>query len=163
MTVQEEENNYPKAFLATGIIMAFIIALCYFIVFTQPQQKIDGIGGILVNYGTTDAGSGKDQLSTDEPSVAEKANKTQPEKVTPTPPTEQATKTDNSAQKIVTQNTEDAPAIAEKSKKSTQPVAVQADKPTPKQVVNQAALFTGKPNKGSGQGDGTTTTPGNQG
>ena len=62
---QEEENNYPKAFLATGIILGLMIALCYFIVFENPPVTIDGTGGILVNYGTTDEGSGKDINSTD--------------------------------------------------------------------------------------------------
>ena len=59
MEYYQEENNYPKAFLATGIIMAVLIALCYFIVFhNPPPEQEDGTGGILVNYGTTDEGMG---------------------------------------------------------------------------------------------------------
>ena len=85
----EEENNYPKAFLATGIILAVVMALCYFIVFTNPPKQDDGTGGILVNYGTTDEGMGKDILSTEQPSVSQKANHTQPDKVTPAPTTDQ--------------------------------------------------------------------------
>jgi len=159
-----EENNYPKAFAATGLILAVVMALCYFIVFTNPPKQEDGTGGILVNYGTTDEGSGKDILSTEEPSVAEKANHTPPNKVTPTPPTDQKTQDDNSDKKIVTQNSEDAPEVADKSKKATTAVATaQPTKPVPKQVVNQAALFKGNTNKGAGAGDGTTNTPGNQG
>src|ERR1700761_8558927 len=115
MTTQEEENNYPKAFLATGIILGAIMALCYFIVFTAPAKIEDGTGGILVNYGTTDEGTGKDILSTDQPSVAPKANHTQPQKVTNTAPTEQKTKTESSDKKIVTQNTEAAAEVARKS------------------------------------------------
>ncbi len=159
----EEENNYPKAFLATGIILAAVMALCYFLVFTSPPKQEDGTGGILVNYGTTDEGMGKDILSTEQPSVAEKANKTQPNKVTPTPPTDQKTQVDNSDKKIVTQNTEDAAEVAANSKKPSPSVATQTAKPVAKQVVNQAALYKGSTNKGSGGGDGTTTTPGNQG
>src|ERR1700743_1440334 len=94
-----EENNYPKAFLATGIIMGFIVALCYFIVFTQPQKQEDGTGGILVNYGTTDEGSGKDILSMEEPSKAEKASKVQPTKVTPDQPTQDKPSTETSDKK----------------------------------------------------------------
>jgi hypothetical protein len=159
----KEENNYPKAFLATGIIIGIIAALCFFLVYSQPEKMDDGTGGILVNYGTTDEGSGKDVLSMEEPSKAEKANKEQPTKVTQEQPTETKPTTETSDKKIVTQNTEDAPAVADKSKKATTPVATAATKPAKPQVVNQAALFKGTPNKGTGQGDGTTNTPGNQG
>jgi len=118
MNAQQEENNYPKAFLATGVIMAVLIALCYFIVFQNPPVQDDGTGGLLVNYGTTDEGMGKDNMSTEEPSVAEKANHTQPTKVTPAPATEQKTQVDNSDQKVVTQDAEDAPVVAANSKKN---------------------------------------------
>jgi hypothetical protein len=163
MVYQEEENNYPKAFLATGIILGAIMALCYFIVFTTPPKIEDGTGGILVNYGTTDEGMGKDILSTDQPSVAPKANHTQPQKVTNAAPTEEKTKTESSDKKIVTQNTEDAAEVASKSTKTNTPVAAPVNKPAVKQVVNQNALYKGASNKGAGAGDGTTNTPGNQG
>ena len=69
MTEYQQENNYPKAFLATGIIMGLLIAMCYFIVFKTPPQQVDGTGGILVNYGTTDEGMGNDITSSEEPSA----------------------------------------------------------------------------------------------
>lgn len=162
MAAYEEENNYPKAFLATGIILAVMIALCYFIVFQNPPVQQDGTGGILVNYGTTDEGMGKDLLSTEEPSVAEKANHVQPNKVSDAPPTEQKTQEDNSDKKVVTQSNEDAAEVTANSKKPSQSVATQP-KPAAKPVVNQNALYKGSANKGSGAGDGTTNTPGNQG
>lgn len=158
-----EENNYPKAFLATGIILAFIIAICYFLVFKNPPKQEDGTGGILVNYGTTDEGMGNDYMSTEQPSVAEKANHTPPDKVTHAPPTEQKTQVDNSDKKIVTQNNEDAPEVAANSKKPSNTVATQATKAVAKPVVNQNALYKGKTNNGTGAGDGTANTPGNQG
>lgn len=159
----EEENNYPKAFLATGIIMAVLIALCYFIVFITPPPQDEGAGGILVNYGTTDEGMGKDITNTDEPSVSPKANRTQPTKVTRDQPTEQPTKVTSSNEKVVTQTTEDAPEVAANSKKTSTAVATEPAKPVKKQVVNTAALYKGPSKTGSGSGDGTTTTPGNQG
>ena len=158
----QEENNYPKAFLATGIILAVTIALCYFIVFQDPPVQIDGAGGILVNYGTTDEGMGKDISSTDEPSVSPKANHTQPNKVTQAQPTDQKSQV-NSDNKVVTQNTEDAPEVASTAKKTTQNIAPSPAKPVKKEVVNQNALYKGAAKTGSGAGDGTTTTPGNQG
>ncbi len=163
MTTAEEENNYPKAFLATGIILGVVMALCYFIVFREPPPPPDGTGGILVNYGTVDEGMGNDQTSKEEPSVAPKANHQQQTKVTPTPPTEQKTQEDNSDKKVVTQETEDAPTVNSKAKKASQAVATQPAKPEVKHVANQAALYKGPSNKGTGEGDGTGNTPGNQG
>jgi hypothetical protein len=163
MTTQEEENNYPKAFLATSIILGVVMALCYFIVFQNPPLQEDGTGGILVNYGTVDEGMGTDQTSVEEPSVAPKANHTQPTKVNNAPPTQQKTQEDNSDKKVVTQDAEDAPTVAANSKKPSPSVATQP-KPVVKQVLNKAALYNGPvQNKGAGQGDGTTNTPGNQG
>jgi len=138
--------------------------LCYFIVFVSPPKPIEGTGGIMVNYGTTDAGMGDDYTSTEQPSVAPKANHTAPNKVTPAPPTEQKTQVDNSDKKIVTQNNEDAPAVVSNSKKASNTVATEAKKVVAKPTVNQNALYKGaKPSNGTGGGDGTTNTPGNQG
>jgi len=159
----QQENNYPKAFFATGLIMVVLAAACYFIVFGSPPQQVDGMGGLLVNYGTTDEGSGTDQMSMEEASAAEKANHKAPDKVTPAPPTEQPSQVDNSNQKVVTQNTEDAPVVDANSKKTSTNVATTPAKPAAKAVVNQNALYKGKANPGTGAGDGTTTTPGNQG
>ncbi len=159
---QQEENNYPKAFAATGIILGIIIALCYFIVFANPPIPEEGTGGILVNYGTTDEGMGSDYMSTEEPSVAENANNTPPDKVTPTPPTNQPAQAESSDKNVVTQNSEDAPEVAANSKKPSATVATPNKNPA-KPTVNQNALYKGPTNNGSGQGDGTTNTPGNQG
>lgn len=158
-----EENNYPKAFMATGIIVAVILALCYFIVFEVPEKPIEGTGGILVNYGTSAAGMGSDYTSTEEPSIAEKANHTQPTKVTKAPPTEQKTAEETTDKKILTQNNEDAPEIASNAKKPSKAVSTEATKSVAKPTINQNALYKGKSNGGTGAGDGTTNTPGNQG
>ncbi|QHS56031.1 energy transducer TonB [Mucilaginibacter sp. 14171R-50] len=159
-----EENNYPKAFAATGIILGVVIALCYFIVFQMPVKQEDGTGGILVNYGTVDEGSGSDYMSVEEPSAAEKANNTKPDKVTPAPPTEEKPQVDNSDKNVVTQDNEDAPEVTANSKKPSTNVATQpTTKTEPKPTVNQNALYKGKTNNGTGEGDGTGSTPGNQG
>lgn len=159
----ENDSNYPKAFLATGIIMAILIAICYFIVFKNPPVQEDGTGGILVNYGTTDQGSGKDNLSTEQPSVAEKANHTPPDKVTKAPPTTDKSQVENSDKHIITQNNEEAVAVTANAKKPSKEISAQVEKPKSKPVVNQNALYKGKTNTGNGAGDGNTATPGNQG
>lgn len=160
---QQEENNYPKAFLATGIIMAVLMAMCYFIVFTSPPPPEMGTGGILVNYGTTDEGMGNDITSTEEPSKAEHPNHTKPSKVTPAPPTPEKTQVEQSDKKVVTQNTEDAPEVNSTAKKPSKTVATEAPAKPAKPTLNQNALYKGKSNGASGEGDGTTNTPGNQG
>ncbi|OOQ60149.1 energy transducer TonB [Mucilaginibacter pedocola] len=159
-----EENNYPKAFAATGVILAVVIALCYFIVFRDPPPEQEGTGGILVNYGTVDEGMGSDYMSIDEPSVAENANQSKPDKVTETPPTEEKPVEESSDKNVVTQNNEDAPEVAANSKAPSKTVATQpVKKPVEAPKVNQNALYKGKTNNGSGEGDGTGSTPGNQG
>lgn len=162
MNYQHEENNYPKAFAATGVILAAIMLLCYFIVFHTPPPQEDGTGGILVNYGTVDEGMGNDYMNVEEPSMAENANNTKPDKVTPTPPTEQKSQTDD-GDDVLTQNNEDAPEVTPSSKKPTNTVATTPTKPDKKPTVNSNALYKGPTNGASGEGDGTGSTPGNQG
>ncbi|MBW4890600.1 energy transducer TonB [Mucilaginibacter sp. HMF5004] len=154
-----EENNYPKAFGATAVIMGALFALCFLLTFSLPPKPEEGTGGILVNYGTTDEGSGSDFMSLEEPSKADKANKTQPDKVNTTD--NNTPSADNSDQKVVTQDAEDAPVV--NNKKNSNSSAAQAQKPEPQRVPDQRALFKGMKNTGTGQGDGTTGTPGNQG
>lgn len=139
--------------------MGLLLAVCYLITFSLPPKTDDGTGGILVNYGTTEEGSGSDFMSMEEPSKSEKPSKTNPDKVTPT--TQADKSAENSNQKVVTQNTEDAPAVNDK--KNTSTTSSQAEAPQKQHTVNQAALFKGMKNTGTGQGDGTTNTPGNQG
>jgi hypothetical protein len=161
--IQQEENNYPRAFAATSVIMVLIAALCYFWIISMPPKQEDGTGGILVNYGTTDEGMGSDYMSTEQPSMAEKANHSKPDKVTPAPPTEEKTKVEASDKNVVTQNSEDAPEVAANTKKPSTTVATEPTKAVTKPTVNQNALYKGKTNNGVGEGDGTTGTPGNQG
>lgn len=159
-----QENNYPKAFAATGVIFAVVIAMCYFIVFQSPPKEQDGTGGILVNYGTVDEGMGDDYMSTEEPSVAENANQTKPDKVTPATPTEEKQQVENSDKNVVTQTNEDAPEVTANSKAPSNTVATQpTTKTVTKPTVNQNALYKGKTNNGTGEGDGNGATPGNQG
>lgn len=163
MNYREQDNNYPKAFLATGLILGFFLALSYFIVFHNAPPAEDGTGGILVNYGTVDEGMGNAYMSTEEPSVAENANQAAPDKVTPTPPTEEAAQADNSDKNVVTQENEDAPEVVANSKTSSPTVATKTTKTESKPAVNQNALYKGATNPGTGTGDGNGSTPGNQG
>ncbi|MGY4384937.1 outer membrane biosynthesis protein TonB [Pedobacter sp. UYP24] len=159
-----EENNYPKAIVISSGIMGFLLLISFFIVigsFQPPEEA--GMGGMVVNYGTSAEGMGDDYTSIEEPSADPNANNKQPDKVVPAEPTKQQPNTESSDKEVVTQNLEEAVSVnTKKTNKISVPTATTESKPS-KPVVNQNALYKGKANKGTGGGDGTGTTAGNQG
>lgn len=160
----KEENNLPKALGYSSIVMAFLLAIGFFIVFGQPSIPDYGMGGIIVNYGTSAEGMGSDYMSIEEPSVDENANNVAPDRVvpteTPTPtPTQQV-----SDKAVATQDMDDAPAVT-KTEKPVKAAAVETTKEVKNSTpaVNSNALYKGKKNNGKGTGDGEGEAPGNQG
>jgi hypothetical protein len=160
----QEENNYPKALAISAGIMGFLLAISFFIVIQSFQPEEVGMGGMVVNYGTAETGMGDDYTSIEEPSVDPNANNKMPDKVTPEQTVTPNTSSQSSDKEVQTQSTEDALAINTKPQKSTSttPTTTKEEKPA-KPVINQNALYKGKKNNGTGQGDGTGNTPGNQG
>jgi hypothetical protein len=163
MTYDQEENNYPKALIIATAIMGFLIALSYFIVIGSFKPVEAGMGGMVVNYGTSVTGMGTDYTSIEEPSADPNANQNAPDKVVPEQPTIQESTPQASDKEIVTQNTEEAVSVSTKKASSTAAPSAAVEKKPAAPTVNQNALYKGKANKGTGQGDGTGTTPGNQG
>lgn len=164
MTTTNEENNYPKAILISTVIMGLFIVLSFILVIGafQPPEEV-GMGGMVVNYGTSVTGMGTDYTSIEEPSMDENANNKMPDKITPDQNVTPTVSSQTSDKDIATQNTEDAVSINTKDKKSNNaPSSTKETKPA-EQTINQNALYKGKKNNGAGQGDGTGTTPGNQG
>ena len=164
MTYNKEENNYPKALaIATGI-MALLLVLSFFIAIGTFQPVEDGTGGMVVNYGTSVEGMGTDYTSIEEPSADPNANQQAPDKVVPDQQvTPEKTSQQSTEKEIVTQDNEEAVSIATKKTSSTAaPTTSTVTKPS-KPAINQNALYKGKKNTGTGGGDGTGTTPGNQG
>lgn len=164
MTYNQEENNYPKALLISTIIMGLLIAISFFIVIGSFKPPVEaGMGGMVVNYGTTVEGMGSDYTSLEEPSADPNANNKAPDKVVPEQNPIETSTPQASDKDIVTQNTEEAVSInTKKTQNTTAPSAAAEDKPA-KPVINQNALYKGKANQGTGKGDGTGSTPGNQG
>ncbi|WP_442590415.1 energy transducer TonB [Pedobacter sp. AW31-3R] len=165
MTYNKEENNYPKALAISTAIMVVFIALSFFIAIGsfEPVEEF-GTGGMVVNYGTSVEGMGTDYTSIEEPSADPNANQQAPDKVVP----DQQVTTEKSSQstdkEIVTQTTEEAVSIATKKTTSkAAPSTSTVDKPAKEPTINQNALYKGKKNNGTGGGDGTGSTPGNQG
>jgi hypothetical protein len=164
MSTIQEENNYPKAIAISTGIMGGLLALSFFMVIGafEPPKDV-GMGGMVVNYGTSVEGMGTDYTSIEEPSMAENANNKMPDKIVP----DQQVTTNQSSQlsdkDIATQNNEDAVSVNTKEKKSTNSTTAPKDTKPAEQAINQNALYKGKKNNGIGEGDGTGSTPGNQG
>jgi len=164
MTYPKEENNYPKALAISTGIMAALLALSFFIVIGSFEPEEAGMGGMVVNYGTSPTGMGSDYTSIEEPSADPNANNRKPDKVTPEEVTKETPTPQTSEKEIVTQNAEDAVVVKSKAtKKEATPTATNTETKPSKPVVNQNALYKGKSSKGAGAGDGTGDTPGNQG
>lgn len=160
----KEENNMPKALGYSTLVMAILAVIGFFIVFGRPELPEIGMGGIIVNYGTAEEGMGDDYMSVEEPSMDENANDVRPDRIVPTE-TPTPTPSQQVADKVVaTQDMEDAPAVA-KAEKPVKTPAAETTKETKKSTpaVNTNALYKGKKNNGTGSGDGTGSTPGNQG
>lgn len=160
----KEENNMPKALGYSALVMALLTAIGFFIVFGKPEIPEYGMGGIVVNYGTSEEGMGDDYMNIEEPSMDENANNVKPDRVVPTE-TPTPTPTQQVADKaVVTQDLEDAPAVA-KAEKPVKTPAAETTKETKNSTpaVNTNALYKGKKNSGTGAGDGTGSSPGNQG
>ncbi|MBB2145549.1 energy transducer TonB [Pedobacter sp. LMG 31464] len=164
MITTSEENNYPKAIAISAGLMALFIALSFIWVISafKPEEP-PGMGGMVVNYGTSATGIGSDYTSIEEPSMDPNANNKLPDKVTPEQKVTPTTSSQVDAKDVVTQNSEDAVAINTKATKNNNaPTSATEAKPA-QPTINPNALYKGNKNNGKGQGDGTGTTPGNQG
>ena len=158
------DNNYPKAIaVSVAIVVGFLLLSIFYIVSRSKPAEEVGIGGIIVNYGTSDKGMGTDYMNVEQPSMDPNANGKAPDKIIPNQavtPNSQAVSSDNN---IVTSDNSDAVSINTK-KTSTNTVPTQKVEEKPKApTINQDALFKGNKNSGTGQGDGNGNVAGNQG
>lgn len=159
----QEENHLPKALGISTLIMLGLGIIAFFIVLGSRLPEY-GMGGIIVNYGTSDEGMGEDYMSVEEPSMDENANNVRPDKIDPTATPAPTPSQQVSDQAVATQDMEEAPVVAEAEK----PVEAKAEQSTTEKedatpAVNPNALYKGKKNDAAGTGDGTGSTPGNQG
>jgi hypothetical protein len=164
-TIEHKENSQRvKAIISTSVLHIVLFALCYFF-YIKVQIPIEEIetGGVVINYGTSETGMGNDYTSMDEPAIGENISSepiTDPNR--PNSPTESNSSTDKD---VLTQNNEEAPAVVDKNPNTSNNTNTSSTTPAEpaKPSVDQRALFKGKKNNGTGGGDGTGTTPGNQG
>lgn len=160
------KSERTKAIISTVLIHVFLLSVCYFFyIHVQiPEEDIE-TGGIVINYGTSETGMGNDITSIEEPAIGEQINN-EPI-VDPNRPNSPVVNENSNDKDLLTQDLEDAPVVNDKNPKSSNNSTINTNTTTPtepaKPSVDQRALFKGKKNNGTGGGDGTGNTPGNQG
>ncbi len=160
---QREKSQRIKAVLGTSILHVLLLLACYFFYINVqiPTEEIE-TGGIVINYGTSETGMGNDYTSMDEPAIGENISSEPIED--PNRPNSNPTENSSADRDVLTQNTEDAPVVNDKNPNSSNNSSTTNTPAEPaKPSVDQRAIFKGKKNNGTGGGDGTGNTPGNQG
>ena len=159
----KEENNYPKALVISTVLMGSFIALSFIWIIGkfEPNEEL-GMGGMVVNYGTSVTGMGTDYTSMEEPSTAPDANGKKPDEITPDPTTK-STSSQLSDKNLTTQDNEEAVSVNTKETKSNANPSNKTDNKVEQPAINPNAIYKGKKNNASGGGDGTGSEPGNQG
>jgi len=150
-----KDKNKRTGIITTAIVHLLILLLFLFTGLTIPVPLPEQ--GILVNFGTTDQGMGEVQPEESASADIEEPVEEVPEEVVtstpePTPMPEE----------VLTQNTEQAPAVNEAAPTEIEPEIVEEKEPEP--VVNPAALYGGKKTSDATDSyEGETGNPGDQG
>lgn len=155
MKLNHTHNDKIRGAIGTILFHAAIVVLLLFLGFTTPLP-LPGEEGVEVNLGSSDMGLGEEQP--DKPAMVSSY----------TPPPAAVVKTE---EEVVTQDTEDAPAMEEVKEKivDKKPVEKVEKKEVKKEepVVNPAAMYKGKnkentqaANQGIAGGEGDQGAPG---
>ncbi len=160
----KEEKHSGKALFSSLAIHTLLLLGCYFF-FIRVEIPVEEIetGGIVINYGTSDEGMGVDYTSMDEPAIGPVISTVPIED--PNRPNSSANATSSNAeQDVLTQDMEDAPEVNDRTSSQNTSGSTSTESPAEKPPsVDQRAIFKGNRNSGTGGGDGTGNTPGNQG
>ena len=151
------KNDKALAFLGTVVVHLLVLLVLVLMAFRTPLP-LPGEEGVEVDLGLYNQGMGQEQP--DKPAI--------PEQPAPAMPHDETTT--QSKEDVVTQDTDEAPAIKTEKKKDpkeetvTKPVET-PEKPveTPQQTVNPKALFKGSDKAQDGGSEGVTGQPGDQG
>lgn len=158
----QQENNFPKALGIGGGIMGFLILVSFFIMIGNRLPQF-GMGGMIVNYGTAEFGMGDDYMTVDEPSMHPDANEVNPDMIDPNLSPDLSPSQQISDRSVVTQDMEDAPAVAANDARKANAAETTVEKKDSQPAVNPNALYRGRQNTSTGRGDGTSNVAGNQG
>lgn len=155
--MSNEKKNRTIAAIGTLLVHALVLLVLFLMAFRTPLP-LPGEEGVEVDLGLYNQGMG--MVQPDQPAI--------PEPATPEPPREEDA--DKGKEELVTQDTEEVPAIAkvkeEKPKKQPETKPEKQPEPpveTPKPTVNQRALFKGPNKSQDGGSEGITGQPGDQG
>ena len=145
------------AVVGTLLVHALILLVLFLMAFRTPLP-LPGEEGVEVDLGMYNQGMGL--IQPEQPAIPEQS----------TPPKPHEKETSKSKEEIVTQDTEEVPAIKTQKEKETKedPQIKPKEKPeepdpTPQQTVNPKALFKGKDKAQDGGSEGITGQPGDQG
>jgi outer membrane biosynthesis protein TonB len=152
---QEQKERKSRIAAVAGTIMFHaLLLLSLLLLAMRTPLPLPAEEGVEVNLGYSDNGMG--DIQPEIPALAPQA----------APPPSQNKADDQ----LVTENTEESPAIVKNKKKADKPKPTPVVKPTPKvetpkePTVNQKAMYPGKSTKTStGGNQGTTGKPGDQG
>ncbi|RXR34768.1 energy transducer TonB [Flavobacterium piscinae] len=162
-----ETEHEKKSFAITTAIMAVLLLLCIFLGLTYMDPPPEN--GIAINFGNTDAGSGN--TNTTEPV------KSEPREVNEQPveeSTSEPTTPSKASENVITADNEAAIALKKQkeiadAKAKAEAIAKAAEEKKKKEEADKKAkldALIGGVKKSEGKttgGDGTSTTPGNQG
>ena len=155
--MSNEKKDRTIAAIGTILVHALIVLALFFMAFRTPLP-LPGEEGVEVDLGMMNQGMG--QVQPEQPAIPEQS----------APPKLYEEETSKSKDEIVTQDTEEAPAIQKEKEKEPkeQPQIKPKEKPeepveTPQQTVNPKALFKGKDKAQDGGSEGITGQPGDQG
>lgn len=151
------DKDKRKALVGTILVHALALVTLFFFALVTPLP-LPGEEGVEVDLGYSDVGMG--MVQPDKPLA--------PTESTPPIPEVEETEED---EEILTQNTEEAPAIEEEPQekeieKTEQKIEKPVEEPVqeePKPVVNQRALFKGSSNSLKGESQGSEGITGDQG
>lgn len=151
---EQKEQKSRLTALAGTVLFHALLLLSLLLLALRTPLPLPSEEGVEVNLGYSDNGMG--DIQPEVPALAPSA----------APPPSQLKADD----KLVTENTEDAPAIEKIKKKTEKKNPTPVTKPTPavekpkEPTVNQKALYPGKSNKtATGGNQGITGKPGDQG
>lgn len=167
-------NKHKKGLIGTIVFHGVLVILFFTMGFSTPLP-LPAEQGVLINFGNMEDASGPTELERT-PVESRTESKSEPIKQ-PKPQTEQ---TDKKAEKIMTQDHEEAPAVKQKKektqekkeetkqepqpeKKKKQEDEEKQEEKKPEKKVNKKALYPGKSDKESGESEGETEGEGNQG
>ncbi|MDX9882809.1 MAG: hypothetical protein RBS73_12155 [Prolixibacteraceae bacterium] len=130
--ISEHKRGFIGTILVHGIILIILILYGFFTPLPLPGEE-----GILVNFGTDDAGQGIEEPAPQREQFAPAQQEEKPEPVTVTPPSKAAPKSTETKEEVVTQDLEKTAVIEQAKKKQEEEQARQEESDRLKKLQEQ--------------------------